>query len=566
VTTYTVLLVDGDNSGATVATLSTGSGAQDAQIDSLTWTLNDHDAASIRVPVGHASIGSIVEMSINSEVRIERDGSTVFWGVITRSQLGTEFLHLTVQGLTFYFERRHVGDQDRTNLVTNGDFETVSGSPSVPTGWSEADPGSDIVLVSSTQYHKTGSRSARILSRDRAVDLRANSDPIASPTSPDDYHGIDAQVIQNVGPLFVGENFFHVVVCKAWFFIRDDGTYAFQGKPFDGRGFYVQTLSSGTWTGRHWFYRIDEQTERNVWIRAEFEVLVYGGETVQIRLYAPGGTAGTNSAIYWDSVGMFLEESLSFYGSGGTGTDVVNIVEGLIEHAQGLTVLGQPGPSNKDDLNIRGDPANSTVGTTFTVAYQHADHGNIGEAVKAYTDVENGVDIRVTWNGTNTARYVRVGRPIGSAKATYNLQISGASSNVIDIANYLRDGQPVANSIVVLGDGSGPDREEAAAIDTTGLGVAWEAVLRAPPSWDIDQLDEFAAGELESRKNIVETFTVRLTDDDFAAPIAGNLLVGDTVQVSGQWGNINWTNKVMRLIRLTLQPSTGVYTAEFNPS
>jgi hypothetical protein len=432
------------------------------------------------------------------------------------------------------------------------------------TGWSENDPGTDIVMSYDTTYFKTGTQSLRILGDNRAADVRTNGDAIDSPIDPDDYHGTDNQVIQETAALFTGENFFHVVVCKAWFYIRDDGTYTYNGKPFDFRGFYIQTQLSNVWTGRHWYTRIDDTTARNEWIRVEFEILVYGGETVEIRLYWPGGSASPNSAIYWDSIGLYLEESLSFYGSSGTGSDILVIAEGLVDHAQGLTVLGQTGPSGKDDLNITGDPANSSIGTDLAIAYQHADHENIWEAIKSLTEIENGLDLRVSWNGVDTIRYIKFGRPLGSAKTTYNLQIDGASSNIIAITNYVRDGAPVANSITVLGDGSGPDREEAGASDTTDLGIAWEEVLRAPTGWDIDQLDEFAAGELASRKDTIETFTCTLTDSDFAAVIAGNLLPGDTVTINGTWGNINWTTRSMKLIRLTLDCASGVYTAEFN--
>ena len=44
---YTLLIVNG-LTGATVATISTGTGEFDAQVDSVTWALNDHDYMSLR--------------------------------------------------------------------------------------------------------------------------------------------------------------------------------------------------------------------------------------------------------------------------------------------------------------------------------------------------------------------------------------------------------------------------------------------------------------------------------------------------------------------------------------
>ena len=563
---YTLLIVNG-LTGATVATISTGTGEFDAQVDSVTWALNDHDYMSFRIPKGHASIASIAEMKITSEIRLEKDGYTIFWGIPTRSVMGSQFLNVQCSGLTYYFEKRFIGDATRTNYIVDPDFELGTTGAHA---WAEADPGSDITDSYDTAIHKVGTRSVRVQGNDRAADTRANGDAITSPVSPGDYHGIDAQYAQNTAALFTGENFFHVMVAKAWYMIRDDATYTYNAKPFEKRGFYIQTKLSGVWTGRHWSAEIDDTTERNVWLRAEFEILVYGGETVEIRLYVPGGAASPNSAINWDSTGLFLEESLSFYGTDGEGTDIVEIMEGLILHAQGQTVLGQPGPSNKDDLNIIADPANTTVGTKIAIAYQHADHANIWESLNDMANTANGADFRITWNAANTIRYLRVDRPIGSTKAGFALQIDGASSNIIDIVNYARDGENVANVVVALGEGAGPDREEAEKSEKSVLGVAWEDIIRAPGGWEIDLLDELAAGEHANREDVGESFTVRLTDSDFATVIAGNatrtddLLPGDTVAVTAAWGNISWEDQSMKLVRLTLIPPTGVYIAEFN--
>ena len=561
---YTLLIVNG-LTGVTVATISTGTGEFDAQVDSVTWALNDHDYMSFRIPKDHASIASISEMKITSEIRLEKDGYTIFWGIPIRSVMGAESLSVQCSGLTYYFEKRFIGDATRTNHIVDPDFELGTAG-----AWTESDAGGNIAAHYDTTIKKVGTRSMRIDGNARAADTRANGDAITSPVDPGDYHGIDAQLQQRTAALFTGEAFFHVMIAKAWYMIRDDATYTYNAKPFDKRGFYIQTQLAGVWTGRHWNVEINDTTKRNVWLRAETEILVYGGEAVEIRLYVPGGAASPNSAINWDSTGLFLEESLSFYGSSGTGTDIVEIMEGLILHAQGQTVLGQPGPSNKDNLNIIGDPANTTVGTNIAIAYQHADHANIWESLQDMANTGNGADFRITWNAANTIRYLRVDRPIGSAKSTFDLQIDGATSNVIDIVDYARDGQNVANVVVALGEGAGPDREEAEVIDKSVLGIAWEDIIRAPSGWEIDLLDELAAGEQASRADVQESFTVRLTDSDFSTVIAGNsnraldLLPGDTVTVDGTWGNISSWARSMKLVRLTLTPMAGVYTAEFN--
>lgn len=558
-----VEIVNCSSTPSVVATLYDGNNPTDydAAIVSVVTVKNGHDALELDVPVNHPNIGDIVEMSITSEIRVWWGSTVIFWGPIVRTNTGSDTMRVSCQGLTYYFTKRHVGDHERVNLISNGDF-----AGGLMTGWTENEIASTNLSASVvSDYFKLNGYSLRILGKTRTVDLRTDGEAVDSPVDYEDYHMVDSQVVFRTGYLFSGSSGFNVVICKAWFYIRDDGTYSYKGKPFDKRGFYIQTqVSPGTWTGRHWFYPIDDRTPRNEWVRAEFEILVEADERIEIRLYCPGSDGVTDSAIYWDAIGCYQEESLSFYQSDGKGTDLTEIIEGLIDHAQGRSVLGQSAAANKTDLNINDDPANASVGFKLAIAYQHADHENVWDSIIDITRMENGPSVRTAWNAAGTERYLKVGS-LGTLKTAFNLQLSGSSSNIIDLT-YRRDGDEVANSVLVMGDGAGPDREEAAAVDYSDLGVTHEAILRAPSGFDIDQLDEMAFGELALRKVVPESLVVRLAYDDFVADLITGFLVGDSTNVSGTWGNINWTLRQMELVKKTFNPQTGIFTCEFNPS
>jgi len=553
---YAVYRVDG-STGAILGTLTANDSPTDAQVETLTFIKNGHDTARIFVPKDSSELANLAEMSITSEIRVDVEQETVFWGVPVRTSMGPEGMDLQVQGVSYYLEGRHVGESARSNLLTNGDFDTDL------TGWTKVDPAtSQLTGVADASVRKLGAGSIRIEGTSRAVGKRPNGDDIDSPTSPTDYAAEDRYYFQRTGSLFATATGPTICVVRAWFHIRDTGSFAYGAKPFETRGLYARTLTSGdVWTGKSWYFPITDSTPRNSWVRAEFEMLVEPTEKVEVRLYPPGSDGVTDSAVNFDAVGLFEEKQLSFYNTDFLGTDVVEIVEGLVEHSQGLSVLGQDAPADKTDVNLRGDPANSTVGTKLTLAYQWSDHENIWDAIRDFIGFDGGTDFRLTWNGAKTERYLRVDRPLGSLKTDFNLQIDGASTNIIDM-DYGRDGTVVANSVIVLGDGDGPDREEGSAVDTSGLGVTWEHIERAPRDFDIDQLDELANGILADRATPCESLIVRLTDSDFSDTIVGNLLVGDRIEVTGDWGNLSMTSNEMTVQRLTVNPREGVTVLE----
>jgi hypothetical protein len=553
-----VYIVDG-TTGAVTGTLTSRAGEFNAQVNSITWVKSGHDAASVFIPKDNALITSIVEMSITSEIRIARGAVTIFWGVPVRTMMDAEGLDVQCQGVSIYLAGRSIGETAPANLLTGGDMDDPL------TDWTKVDPAPGTLTgVADVVYYKNGGTSLRIVGTDRATDTRPNGDIIAAPIDPENYSGEDRYYKQTTGSLFASAAGPTVCVVSAWYFVHDDAsTWVYDGKPFDRRGLYARTLTSvGADTGRQWYIPIDDSTERNVWHRGEFEILVYPTEKVEVRLYHIGAEdASPGSAINWDVAGLHAEDQLSFYGTDYLGTDVVEIVEGIVEHSQGLAVLGNTAPANKTDFNLRGDPANTAVGTKLTVGYDWSDHANAWESISDFVGFDGGVDFRVTWSADLASRYLLVGRQLGSLKTAYNLQIDGASSNVINM-DYAKDGTTVANSITVLGDGDGADRARGTAVDYSSLGVAWEMIEKAPRNWPIDMLQQLAAGMLADRATPCASMTVRLADSDFAANIVGNLFVGDSVQVTGTWGSLSMSAQVMEIGRMTYNPLQGITVLE----
>ena len=549
-----IRLVDIHGNVTAVLTDSMGTGTSDAQLKGISWRLNGTGTMQFDVPKDNAYVGDIKLMQ--TEVQAVYNGTVIFWGVVWRVDSSGSVTNVQAKTLDSYFDRRYVGKPDRTNWVTNGDFSSGT-LGSMPTGWAYASGVSTYTTgYQSSTYSLLNGKSLEIRCTGRNVDTRSNGAPVDSPTDPDDYSGPDESVVQWVQNTYGTGQLFQFA---AWFMIRDDATFNWKGKPFDGRGFYVEAWDStkANWTGRSAVTPISDKTPRNEWVRATVDLWLEANEWAMIRLYPVAGTSSLDSGIVWDDVGMYLFESLSFYSD--NGTDLTDIIEGLVAHAQDTTY-------GKTDLNITPDPSNSATGYVANVAYQHVDHDNILRAINAFVESDQ-VDWDITWDTGAVNRYVTVATQIGSVKSSYNLTIDGASSNVID-ARYAEDGNEYANSILITSRYSGPSRKESGARNVASGEQAWEYIGRLDSDHGIDWLARQALDELSQRQTINWSLTVRLAQEDFPSvdhPVIG-LSPGDWVSVTSTWGRLNWSTKSMRIIRKSYDPSTNITTLELNES
>lgn len=526
----------------------------DAKILAVSKTRNGWGRIRFSIPHDHADATEVTKLR---EVRWEFDpdnsstdaADTVWWGVIiditdTPSEIIAEAV-----SLEWYFSRRFVGDADRTNLLANGDFTGGILGQSPPPSWTES--GASLNAYNSTTITpQVGTFGCEITSTARDTDTRSDGQPVDSPTSPGDYHGRDESLQQSV--TLTTSN---LVVVKGWYFIRDDATFGYGGKPFDRRGLFAEIRDASSNLVSVEFAPIDDNTPRNEWQRAEF--MIFGGQntyTLNVRLYGPGGGGSpATSGIVWDSVGAYLMESLSF----ADGTDVVDIIEGLIAHAQDTTF-------GKDDLSIDPDPANSASGTTMPlIAYQHADHAPIWDAVLSYCAplADPGVNISVTWNSLATLRYITIDTPPTSSTVSLTL-----GSNVIDVEHWGRAGE-VSTRVLALGPGSGPDREEASASDTSNYGgLILERLEHLSDEIPIRLYQDAADGLVAEHAGGEDIYRFRLADSD---RVSGSWFTainpGDLIDFTGTWGTYSHTATNMRVLSVELDPTAKVVMVEATP-
>lgn len=564
--------------------LTVAATVDDSEIGSLMWAMNGHDQGSFTIPVASTSLDDLV--LLDTEIAVTRNGTRIWWGVPTDLSQRQAVTSVRAMGLTSYLAKRFIGKQ-RTNLISNGNMSGTAGT--VPASWTDSDAGADTTValrtagasgVPASITDETTVLEIRQNVASRAVDTRNDGVAIASPTDPDDYHGADAQVQQTWTN---SASVAHVYVCKAWVFIRDDATYAYGGKAFDTRGFYIQEQTgAGAYTGTQWFVPIDDSTARDEWVRMETTVVIGPGNKGQIRLYSPAATAALESAVYWTGVGVYQEESLAFYT--GDGVYVTSIIEGIVEHVNGGTVNSYT--SDHQDLLIDADPANSSSSPnlTYQIAYQAADHHNAWEEIKNFVNMRStqtgsavdGPVVSATWttSPSTDARYISSKAAPTTTKTAFPMIINGSSATVIDAALSVQGGG-VVNRVTALGLGDGPDREEASTFDRSNISVDYEGIVNTGHTGvALRYLDDYARAEVAYKSQIVSSLRVTIAASTESAlnengdywtsdPVDG-LGVGDVVGVTGDWGKMQLSGTQYRIVRKQLSPMTETMVLELN--
>lgn len=483
---YSVVVVD--QAGTPYGTLD------DAKVTDLSWELNGAGAARISLATTDPDAALMVT---GREVQIYLTGVTdpIFWGPIVRPQAGLDETTWQCAGLLWYFAHRFMGRADRTNLLTNGDFESSE------TGWSF----SSVTHSIDTGTVNDGTKSEKLTGT--AADHVGNAYQIW--THPAEGHPdgdyVTASVWVNIPSAdYVGGA------------LNDFGLVAVH-KDADGNA-----IDAGV-------AEIGDDTEKDKWIPLETGVsYVKEGHTVELRLFPPHGVA------YFDTATLTYMESLSFVPLVG-GVDVTDIIKGIVDYAQD----NYPGFSHgKSDLNI--GTAGSDTNVTRRIAYQFAEHRNILDAILEY--VRQGLcDISIELTSTTrtfTVWPIQKGSVYGT---TLELDV-----NVADFS-WSEDLENGASSVVLLGPGDGPDRPEGGASDSSLVGGAFtlEIVEQAPDNTTVGQLDVRA----QERLKVVarpEVFDVTTLPD---AGVIGDLQVGDTVPVviSHGWVDIDDTYRVVRI-------------------
>lgn len=514
---YTVFVVDMDG------TPYAGSGPDDelanAKVDRVSLELNGVGSTEISLATTDPDAALMVP---GREVQIYIDGVTdpIFWGPIVRPQAGLDETTWQCAELPWYFAHRFMGRADRTNLLTNGDFEAGE------TGWSFA----GVTHSIDTGTFNDGTKSLKLT-------------------------GTTADHDDNAYQIFThpagGHPLGDYVTASTWVYVSSAD---YVGGALNDFGLVVVHRDADGNVLDASVAEIGDDTPRNAWIPLEAGVLyVKEGHTVEVRLFPPHGVA------YFDTVTLTYMESLSFPSSEVDSGEVTDIIGGIVDYAQDRLAFDH----GKSDLNI--DHAGADTGKVFTLlAYQFAEHRNILDAILEY--VRNGycdISIEITattrtftvWPISADSRTPKLGK--GSVYGT-TLQLD---VNVADFS-FSSDLENAASQVVMLGPGDGPDRPEGGASDSSFVGGAFtlEIVEQAPDNTTVGQLDARAVDRLKvaARPEIIEVTTLP------GAGVIGDLVVGDSVHtiISRGWVDIDDTYRVAR-IEASLQ--TDQATLTLNP-
>lgn len=500
---YRVYLVS--KTGAVLATLSN----EAANIALIEDELNGPGSCTVEIPATTAL--ATVSDVLAKEIQVWREGRCIFWGPIVRADAGIDKVSLQCRGLLWYYDRRFFGTADRPNLLTNPEFESDL------TGWTASG-----VTASAVTSHRTlGAKSCKL--------VQANA-------------GVDTYEYQSFAHTGTGVG--TLLTVAGWFYLQDGG---YVGPALDSRGLYIE-IQNGATIDAYDFSIIDGDTPRNVWQRAETQVWLPPNttRTINVRLYAPGGT------IFWDAITCTRMESFTALAE-----DQAQILQYVSDYAQDNFAFTH----GKSDLNIT---ATSTTcpptGVTRDYFQQFADHANIGDSIRQFSELSDGVDISVEFTGTTRAFHTWYPNKGTDRTATVTISeamLAGGSAPF----GYRFDGEQAADSVVVLGDGDGPDREEGGATDTSAFGgTTYEAVVSAEPGTAIDRLDTRATELLRALKQ-PESITVSVHEP--SADLLKTVVVGDSITLDITHGFIQATGG-WRVVARKFAPGSEALTFECN--
>lgn len=410
------------------------------------------------------------------EVVVVKDNRIVWWGVIvtvTTTINGDDAVRTyRCADLLWYFDHRYVGKASRFNYARNPSFEAGSAD----TSWGSV--GTIVFDNFSSDRYKLDDHSGKITAATADQDWYVYEDILAFTST-------------GVGDL---------LTIVGWYFIEDDGSFV--GTALDGIGLALIPFDGATpepqETG---FARVnggEDNPVRGSWQKLRATIYLPPDTTrdLQIRLYAQGGT------IYWDAIQVVRMESLSSVSSATDFTsDIAKILQLLVLHAQDPAV-------DKDDVAIEAtDISCPDTGVRKERHYQYADHAQILRAMQEFPAMEPGCDFYIDWTRNGPCDYTRTFRTAYPNRGTdrgfdYGLRLvvgpGGVNGERVVAYGHTDDGDQGITSSTVLGEGDGPDREEAGVL-LPAPPLIVEEVIAAPVTTDIDALAGVAAQNLAAR-------------------------------------------------------------------
>jgi hypothetical protein len=503
-----------------------------ARIEDATWVLNGIGSLRFRVSVEDAK-GLLIDTP-KREVQLYRGTQKLWEGPVVRKRSNKSEIEVQAQDLNWYFTKRFIGKANRTNFM-----EPNSGFELGINGW-------DIMFNPIATTAQAFPRSVEVVKNNRFTGDRSVK-LVHAQVNPATF--VRKAIYWQV-PSGEPDGTLWTVSC--WFYIE-----SWTGPALQGAGIRLNRYSTtqtiliytpvyGTTIPYpkplgHGEISFDKDTTRGQWVRAEIPLLqpaVAGTtELITVSLHGIQGT------IYYDEVALTRNEALRF-----NNIDQALIVKGLVEHAQDPAF-------GKSDLGITTDC--QLTGVKRTRAYEHSEHQMVNDILTEFPSLHNGLDTSIEIGDNGIRRYTTHFH----FKATpRNAIVLEYGKNLSDFS-VVEDGEIVANSVVVLGEGEGSDREEGGFSDPESLdGLVLEKVYNATPGAPIQTLQDQAKRGVERFKTPIVIPEIITNDPD----LVGVLSTGDIIRVKIVKGDINYDD-MCRIIMITLRPNTNELALQINP-
>lgn len=535
--------------------------------ETVATTLNEPDEAELSFPktafartdIDVLVIGAGGDTPAICELQIidtANDDRLMCWGpIIAMNGSGDDgSVHVKVAGVDWYLMRRFL-DGTVTEYIDNGDFENSWDSTTAETAtpiwfdWNGDEPG-------------TGSSTTFSLDSERTFTGIAAAKLVATGTGGGEFLS-DQFITQSVA--IDGGTLGLALVVSGWFYI--EGAYQ---AALDGRGLYVETIASGDVFVENNFYVLDSATPTGKWIKAETTISIPASTTYTVNVRPYAGNTGT---VWWDDIKMVRFDSFGFVditGDEDTAADVGSLLGHLVDCVQN-TDFG------KSDVNIGKNV--TTIGYKTMQTFFFSDHVQFDQAIEGFLNPDGvgqfpSQDYWIEYDADAGTRIFNnaVSRGVdrtdsGDTDTFVHLVYSVPGADHFadrNCATYrlTEDGANCITDQTVLGDDSGPDREEAIerSVDNMG-GLTLQDVRQSPQNTEVKFLDPIALGRIGafSEPPFSVEFDVR---PDAAVALLGSLVAGDFVQTTIEDGWSSAVERPRRVQQLKLNCITGVLTVK----
>lgn len=467
-------------------------------IGQMTWTMSSHDAVLLDCLVQQSSITTSwdglrsgeLEL-LGREVQLRRDGALIWAGVPVQADVGLDgVVSFTAYDLGWYLTRRFFGAAERRDLLEGKGSMDVSGLP----GWIR----NSVTATRDTTTKVRGAGSARI---------SGTGSIVASFTH--DAHNLP-------GPLAVHLTVRHLIP---------------SGTPTDGTRpiatIEVRHPTTGSVVSSSTL-RVDDSTKLGGWDQATTYALIPPGpaHTVAVRLHARSGFGDW----YFDDV-----RSLK--------NDTTGIPEGadLATHAVAAVNHFQRG-RGKGTFGLRPFVFTNS-GTVEPMGVRHSEHQQALDYLGTLTDRDDGID----WEIEPDTRRIVFGKRRGVDHDHLRF-----TRHTVNAGGWSHDAQHQASAVLILGEGSGPDRPEGSYVDTSKVGgLVLEEIIPTPAGTTLAALDPTAKARWDRMSDPqVTPGPLSISSDYF-----GTVNPGDRVYAEMTSGVLRAASRI-RVQEVTLRPLT----------